>query len=64
MQTIFPIEDDEILMEAERLAKSSHPCTDVDNFQAKCLVCNTVLTGLKSANQHTLETNHTMFSEI
>lgn len=64
VQTIFPIEDEEILEDAERLAKSSHPCTDVNNFQAKCSVCDTILIGLKSANQHTLETNHTMFSEI
>ncbi|XP_077290955.1 yod1 deubiquitinase [Arctopsyche grandis] len=64
IQTIFPIEDDEILQDAEQLSKSSHPYTDVNNFQTKCLVCDAVLIGLKSANQHTIETSHTMFSEI
>lgn len=67
IQTIFPTEDERILLEAEQLAKeakSSRQYTDVDKFTLKCLVCNVMMSGQVQAQQHAQNTGHTKFGEV
>lgn len=67
IQTIFPVEDDRILREAEQLAheaKSSRQFTDVNKFTLKCLVCSQFLTGQTEAQQHAKTTGHMNFGEV
>ncbi|XP_015108358.1 ubiquitin thioesterase OTU1 [Diachasma alloeum] len=67
IQTIFPTNDERVLLEAGELAKeakSSRQYTDVQNFTVKCLVCNIHLGGQTAASQHAKETGHMNFGEI
>lgn len=67
IQTIFPVENEEILSEAEQLAreaKSSRQFTDVNKFTLKCMICNILMNGQVQAQQHAQSTGHTNFGEV
>ncbi|KAK0172858.1 hypothetical protein PV328_006125 [Microctonus aethiopoides] len=67
IQTMFPTDDDRILIEAAQLAKdanSSRQYTDVQTFTVKCMECNIHLSGQVAASQHAKETGHMSFGEI
>jgi len=67
IQTIFPVEDDRILRDAEQLAqeaKSSRQFTDVNKFTLKCMICNIMISGQVQAQQHAQSTGHANFGEI
>lgn len=67
IQTIFPVDDDRILRDAEQLAqeaKSSRQFTDVNKFTLKCMVCNILISGQVQAQQHAQSTGHASFGEI
>ncbi|KAK5650028.1 hypothetical protein RI129_001057 [Pyrocoelia pectoralis] len=67
IQTIFPVDDDKILREAEQIAqeaKSSRQFTDVNKFTVKCLVCNILISGQGEVQQHAKSTGHMNFGEV
>lgn len=67
IQTLFPTNDERVLLEATQLAKeakSSRQFTDVQNFTVKCMDCNIDLNGEKAATQHAKDTGHTNFDEV
>lgn len=58
-QTIFPIEDNAVYMQAEQLAKeakSSRQFTDVNRFTLRCIDCDCLLKGQVEAQQHAKRT--------
>lgn len=67
IQTMFPVEDEDMLEKARQLAleaKSSRQFTDVDKFTLKCLVCQSFLKGQIEAQSHAKETGHMNFGEV
>ena len=67
IQTIFPTEDERILLEAAELArevKSSRQFTDVQKFTLMCNDCKMKLNGQIAAQQHAKETGHMNFGEV
>ncbi|XP_043250943.1 yod1 deubiquitinase [Colletes latitarsis] len=67
IQTIFPTEDERILLEAAELAreaKSSRQFTDVQKFTLMCNDCKIKLNGQTAAQQHAKETGHMNFGEV
>ncbi|KAL6267236.1 hypothetical protein P5V15_000311 [Pogonomyrmex californicus] len=67
IQTIFPIEDENILLEAAQLAKearSSRQFTDVQKFTLMCIDCKIMLNGQAAAQQHAKDTGHKNFGEV
>ncbi|EZA54790.1 hypothetical protein DMN91_006677 [Ooceraea biroi] len=67
IQTIFPTEDEKILLEAAQLAKearSSRQYTDVQKFTLICNDCKIRLNGQMAAQQHAKDTGHMNFGEI
>lgn len=67
IQTMFESADEQILREAETLAreaKSSRQFTDVNKFTLKCMVCNILLKGQTEAQSHAKSTGHTNFGEV
>lgn len=66
-QTIFPIEDHAVYMQAEQLAKeakSSRQFTDVNRFTLRCIDCDCLLKGQVEAQQHAKRTGHVNFGEV
>ena len=45
-------------------AKAAHQYTDTTGFTLKCLVCGVKMKGEAEAQQHTVSTKHTNFSEV
>ncbi|KAG7211806.1 hypothetical protein KM043_011037 [Ampulex compressa] len=67
IQTIFPTQDETILMEAAELArevKSSRQFTDVQKFTLICNDCKIRLNGPIEAQNHAKATGHKSFGEI
>lgn len=67
IQTIFPTEDERILLEAAQLAKearSSRQFTDVQKFTLMCIDCKIMLNGQAAAQQHAKDTGHKNFGEV
>lgn len=67
IQTIFPVDDDKILKEAEQIAKeakSSRQFTDVNKFRVKCMICNILMSGQGEVQQHAKSTGHMNFGEV
>lgn len=67
IQTIFPREDERMLVEAAELAreaKSSRQFTDVQKFTLTCNDCKVKLSGQTAAQQHAKETGHKNFGEV
>lgn len=67
IQTIFPTEDERMLLEAAQLAreaKSSRQFTDVQKFTLMCIDCKIKLNGQAAAQQHAKDTGHKNFGEI
>lgn len=67
IQTIFPANDERLLIQATELAreaKSSRQFTDVQKFTLKCMECNIMLNGQIAAQQHAKETGHMNFGEV
>lgn len=66
-QTMFPIEDNNVYMQAEQLAKeakSSRQFTDVNRFTLRCIDCDCLLKGQVEAQQHAKRTGHVNFGEV
>ncbi|XP_031832087.1 yod1 deubiquitinase [Nomia melanderi] len=67
IQTVFPVEDENMLLEAAELAreaKSSRQFIDVEKFTLMCIDCKTKLSGQTAAQQHAKETGHMNFREV
>ncbi|XP_034192500.2 yod1 deubiquitinase isoform X2 [Osmia lignaria lignaria] len=67
IQTIFPTEDERMLLEAAELArevKSSRQFTDIQKFTLMCNDCKIKLNGQMEAQQHAKETGHMNFGEV
>ncbi|KAJ6622856.1 Ubiquitin thioesterase OTU1 [Pseudolycoriella hygida] len=67
VKTMFSIEDDTVMQQAQQLAmeaKSSRQFTDVDRFSLKCMQCDCLLVGQVEAQQHAKSTGHTNFGEV
>lgn len=67
IQTIFPAEDERMLLEAAELAKeakSSRQFTDVQKFTLMCNDCKVKLNGQIEAQRHAKETGHKNFGEV
>ncbi|XP_012222700.1 ubiquitin thioesterase Otu1 isoform X1 [Linepithema humile] len=67
IQTIFPTEDERMLLEAAQLAreaKSSRQFTDVQKFTLMCIDCKIKLNGQAAAQQHAKDTGHKNFGEV
>ncbi|KZC12676.1 Ubiquitin thioesterase OTU1, partial [Dufourea novaeangliae] len=67
IQTIFPTEDERILVAAAELAreaKSNRQFTDVEKFTLMCSDCKIKLNGQMAAQQHAKETGHMNFGEV
>lgn len=67
IQTIFPTEDERMLLEAAELArevKSSRQYTEMQKFKLMCHNCNIKLNGPVAARQHAKETGHINFGEV
>ncbi|KMQ84662.1 ubiquitin thioesterase otu1-like protein [Lasius niger] len=67
IQTIFPTEDERMLLEAAQLARearSSRQFTDVQKFTLMCIDCKIRLNGQVAAQQHAKDTGHTNFGEV
>lgn len=67
IQTIFPTEDERMLLEAAQLARearSSRQFTDVQKFTLMCIDCKIRLNGQAAAQQHAKDTGHTNFGEV
>lgn len=67
VKTIFSIEDDTVMQQAQQLAmeaKSSRQFTDVNRFSLKCIQCDSLLVGQVEAQQHAKATGHTNFGEV
>ncbi|KAM9321024.1 ubiquitin thioesterase OTU1 [Gastrophryne carolinensis] len=65
--TIFPISDDDALLQALELAddaRKKRQFTDVNKFALRCMVCQKGLTGQSAARDHAKETGHTNFGEV
>ncbi|XP_075709815.1 ubiquitin thioesterase OTU1 [Rhinoderma darwinii] len=65
--TIFPMSDDEALVQALELAddaRRKRQFTDVNKFALRCMVCQKGLTGQSAARDHAKETGHTNFGEV
>lgn len=66
IQTIFPTENDKILLQALELAKeakSSHQFTDIQKFTLICNDCKIKLNGQTAVLQHAKQTGHMSFGE-
>nr|CAB3267832.1 ubiquitin thioesterase OTU1-like [Phallusia mammillata] len=66
-QTIFPKNDDLVLIQALKVAEEAHNArqfTDTANFTLRCLTCNKCLNGQTAAQAHAKETGHGNFGEI
>lgn len=64
---MFPIEDNNVYMQAEQLAKeakSSRQFTDVNRFTLRCIDCDCLLKGQVEAQQHAKRTGHVNFGEV
>jgi ubiquitin thioesterase OTU1 len=64
---MFLTTDDEVLRQAEELAreaKSSKQYTDVHGFSLKCFQCQELMQGQSQAQQHAKITGHKNFGEI
>ncbi|XP_014473145.1 PREDICTED: ubiquitin thioesterase OTU1 [Dinoponera quadriceps] len=67
IQTIFPTEDERMLLEAAELARearSSRQFTDVQKFTLMCNDCKARLNGQIAAQQHAKDTGHKNFGEV
>lgn len=67
IQTMFLTSDEEVLQQAEDLARearSSRQYTDLERFTLKCLICQEFLKGHIQAQQHAKTTGHMNFGEI
>lgn len=67
IKTIFSIEDETVMQQAQQLAmeaKSSRQFTDVNRFSLKCIQCDSLLVGQVEAQQHAKSTGHTNFGEV
>jgi len=67
VKTIFSIEDETVMQQAQQLAmeaKSSRQFTDVNRFSLKCIQCDCLLVGQVEAQQHAKSTGHTNFGEV
>ncbi|XP_024867596.1 ubiquitin thioesterase OTU1-like isoform X1 [Temnothorax curvispinosus] len=67
IQTIFPTEDERVLLEAAQLAKEarlSRQFTDVQKFTLMCIDCKVMLSGQAAAQQHAKDTGHKNFGEV
>jgi len=66
-KTMFDINDEDVMHQAEQLAqeaKSSRQFTDVDKFMLKCMECGVHLKGQAGAQQHATSTGHANFGEV
>uniref|UniRef100_U5EMM2 Ubiquitin thioesterase OTU n=1 Tax=Corethrella appendiculata TaxID=1370023 RepID=U5EMM2_9DIPT len=66
-KTIFPIEDNNVFIQAKQLAeeaKSSRQFTDVNKFKLKCNDCDCLIKGQNEAQQHAKQTGHFNFGEV
>lgn len=66
-KTIFSIEEEDVLLQAEQLAKeakSSRQFTDVNRFTLRCIQCDAMLIGQVEAQHHAKTTGHTNFGEV
>ncbi|KAJ1963675.1 ubiquitin-specific protease otu1 [Dipsacomyces acuminosporus] len=67
--TVFGIDEsgDEMLAAARELAdklRQKHEFTDTANFSLRCNQCNTLLRGEREAQEHSMGTLHTNYSEV
>lgn len=57
--TVFPVEDQTILLTAEKLItqlRAKHYYTDTATFDLRCGTCGVGLTGEKGAREHAMQT--------